>query len=181
MKLLKKTKSKVGKFFLNKEAAKVVRKRKVFNLKSATSIGILYDATSGGPDFEKVKKFALKLIGDKKDVSLLVFYDLKTSPNIISEKLRYDFITRKDLSRLMKPKDAQSELFMKREFDILINLNIKHSFPLIYISALSCARFKVGINKEKYKNYYDFLIGNTDNKIDTFIHDVEHYLSIINS
>jgi hypothetical protein len=50
----------------------------------------------------------------------------------------------------------------------------------MYVLALSKAKFKVGLHKEKYVSFYDLLIHKThENNLETFISNVEKYLTNI--
>ena len=56
MSIIQKTKNKAGEYFLKSEAAAVKRNRRAFNLESADTIAIIFDATDK-EEFEIIKKY----------------------------------------------------------------------------------------------------------------------------
>ena len=95
---------------------------------------------------------------------------------MMNSKLEYDFFTLKEINWHYKPTSSYVANYIEQNFDILINLCTKSVLPLLYVLALSKAKFKVGVHKEKYISYYDLLVHNNDNDLQHFIHNIEKYL-----
>lgn len=179
MSIVKKTQKKAGEYFLKKEFAAIERKRATVNFNEAETIALIFDATNK-EEFELVKKYIKKLKENKRKVRAMGFYDGKEEPTLMSSKLEYDFFSRKQLKWYLKPNDPVVENFMLEPFDLLINLCMNYKTPLLYITALSRAKFKVGKEHPKYAPYYDLMLNVDDaTGLQNFITLAEKYLSMI--
>ena len=95
--------------------------------------------------------------------------------------MQYDFFNKKDLNWYYKPQNNYIKNFVKKEYDILINLSDSTCIPIKYLVASSIARFKVGKFEKDY-DIYDLMI-KLDKKEDTIeklISEIAKYLNIIN-
>ncbi len=179
MSIVKKTQKKAGEYFLKKEFAAINRKKAVVNFEEAETIALVFDATNK-EEFELVKKYIKKLKENKRKVRAIGFYDGKEEPTLMSSKLEYDFFSRKQLKWYLKPNDPIVENFILEPFDLLINLCMNYKTPLLYITALSRAKFKVGKQHPKYAPYYDLMFDVEDNvNLQNFIALAEKYLIMI--
>jgi hypothetical protein len=177
--IVKKTQKKAGEYFLKKEFAAINRKKAVVNFEEAETIALVFDATNK-EEFELVKKYIKKLKENKRKVRAIGFYDGKEEPTLMSSKLEYDFFSRKQLKWYLKPNDPIVENFILEPFDLLINLCMNYKTPLLYITALSRAKFKVGKQHPKYAPYYDLMFDVEDNvNLQNFIALAEKYLIMI--
>ena len=179
MSIVKKTRKKAGEYFLKKEFANVARNVAAVNFEEAETIALIFDATDKD-EFEVVKKYIKKLKENKRKVRAIGFYDGKEEPTLMSSKLEYDFFSRKQLKWYLKPNDPIVENFMHEPFDLLINLCMNYKTPLLYVTALSRAKFKVGKAHPKYAPYYDLMLNVEDNiGLQNFIMLAEKYLNMI--
>lgn len=170
----------IGKYNLKKELPRIIRKRKMINLKDARKIGILY-ILDEVPDYDRVSEFVAKLQHDRKEVKALGFVKNKSLISRFLPKLSYDFFSKKDLNFFYKPFHNNIKDFIEKEFDILIDLSIKDSLPLKYISGLSVALCKVGRFSDEDLACFDLMIDvRKGTGISEYIEQVVHYLSIIN-
>ena len=180
MSIIRKTQNKAGEYFLKAEAQAVKRNRKAFNLDTADTIAIIFDATDA-TEFDTIKKYIKKLKEEKRKVRALGFYDAKESPVMMASKLEYDFFTRKQLKWYLKPDDPIINNFLSEPFDILLNLSLHAKTPIIYLVALSHARFRVGPSNKKLNPYYDLIIQNKENQLNSLIADTEGILAMIHA
>ena len=179
MSIVKKTRKKAGEYFLRKEFANISRNIAVTNFEEAETIALIFDATDK-EEIEVVKKYIKKLKENKRKVRAIGFYDGKEEPVLMSSKLEYDFFSRKQLKWYLKPDDPIVENFMQEPFDLLINLCMNFKTPLLYVTALSRAKFKVGRQHTQYEPYYDLLLNVEDGTgLKNFIAVAEKYLSMI--
>lgn len=179
MSIVKKTQKKAGEYFLKKEFAAIQRKKAAVNFEEAETIALIFDATNK-EEFELVKKYIKKLKDNKRKVRAIGFYDGKEEPALMSSKLEYDFFSRKQLKWYLKPNDPIVENFILEPFDLLINLCMNYKTPLLYVTALSRAKFKVGKQHPKYAPYYDLMLDVEDNvTLQNFISIAEKYLTMI--
>jgi len=179
MSLINRTKQKASDFLLKKEVLKRKRNVRSVNFKKAINIGILFDA-SEKIEFEIVKLYIKKLKEQGKKVQAIGYYNLPQTPVMMNSKLEYDFVTAKEINWHYKPKGSITNFFIEQNFDMLLNLCTKNCMPLMYLLALSKAKFKVGTYREKYIAYYDLLVHHQKEKdLNNFIANVEKYLENI--
>jgi hypothetical protein len=177
--IVKKTRKKAGEYFLKKEFANISRTVAVTNFEEAETIALIFDATDR-EEFEIVKKYIKKLKENKRKVRAIGFYDGKEEPTLMSSKLEYDFFSRKQLKWYLKPDDPIVENFIHEPFDLLINLCMNYKTPLLYVTALSRAKFKVGRQHPRYQPYYDLMLKVDDTTgLKNYIAVAEKYLSMI--
>jgi hypothetical protein len=170
-----------GNYFLKEELLKTVSERKMTNLKDARRIGVLY-TLDDVPEYETVSEFVSQLQHDHKEVKALGFVKNKNLVNRFLPKLSYDFFSNKDLNWFFKPLHSKVKDFIEKEFDILIDLSLKDSLPLKFISGLSLAHCRVGRFSEANKLCYDIMIDlNKPMSLSEYILQIIHYLTVINN
>ncbi|MDG2264052.1 MAG: hypothetical protein P8L19_03260 [Flavobacteriales bacterium] len=146
---------------------------------NAQSIGILYDATSE-EQIKMVKPFVSYFFDLKKDVKALGYVNSKQLSFHHTPKLHYDFFYQKDLNWYYKPQNYIIDNFVKKEYDILINLCDSSIIPIKYLVASSIAHFKIGVHEENYE-IYDLMISLKDDKsMEKLMHEIRHYINLIN-
>ena len=171
----------IGRFYFRKELSKIWRERKLTNFKVARKIGILY-SLDDVPIYDTVSEFVTHLQQDHKDVKALGFVKNKDLVNRFLPKLSYDFFSKKDINYFFLPIHSKVNDFISKEFDLLIDLSLTDSFPLKYISGLSMAHCRIGRYSEENSNYYDLMIDlDSDSSLKEYIHQIIHYLTIINN
>ena len=179
MQFIEDFKQKVGKWVFQRELKTNKRTKEVCNLDNAQSIGILYDATSE-EQIKIIKPFVSYFFDLKKDVKALGYVNSKQLSFHHTPKLQYDFFYQKDLNWYYKPQNYIIDNFVKKEYDILINLCDSSIIPIKYLVASSIAHFKIGIHEENYE-IYDLMISLKDDKsIEKLMHEINHYINLIN-
>ena len=179
MQFIEDFKQKVGKWVFQRELKINKRTKEVCNLDNAQSIGILYDATSE-EQLKIVKPFVSYFFDLKKDVKALGYVNSKQLSFHHTPKLQYDFFYQKDLNWYYKPQNYIIDNFVKKEYDILINLCDSSIIPIKYLVASSIAHFKIGIHEENYE-IYDLMISLKDDKsMQKLMHEIKHYINLIN-
>lgn len=132
-----------AKYFNNKQAPQY-RYREVKNLTEIKYIGILFDATDR-EIYEYVVNLSKRFKEDLKKVEALGFINSKLDRDMLQSKLGFDFFNLKSLDLFYNSKDGVVLNFIDKKFDLLIDLNAEHLYPLEIISKKSNAQFKVGI------------------------------------
>lgn len=179
MQFIEDFKQKVGKWVFQRELKTNKRTKEVCNLDNAQSIGILYDATSE-EQIKMVKPFVSYFFDLKKDVKALGYVNSKQLSFHHTPKLQYDFFYQKDLNWYYKPQNYIIDNFVKKEYDILINLCDSSIIPIKYLVASSIAHFKIGIHEQNYE-IYDLMISLKDDKsMEKLMHEIKHYINLIN-
>ena len=166
-------KSKLANRILNSKLDLVVREKKVVNLDSAQTVGILWEIDQQDA-FIRIKN-ELYLAGIKE--TGLCYFPLKKA--VIPEEI--NGFSRKQTSWWLEiPKTQLVEDFIHQKFDILIDLTGQKSFPMVYATALSEATFKVGYAGSS-PNYFDLNIEFQDKpETSQLAEQILYYLKRIN-
>lgn len=170
----------IARFSIKRRTASSKRKKKAFNITEAKSIGIIFDGTST-KNFDGSYALYASLKNKGLKVSVLAYCDPKDVPQKFQIKEDIEFLSPKDINWYYRPKSETAEKFCKKEFDILINLDLNRQRPLSYISSVSPARFKAGrFCQECVFNDLSIRL-DSEPTLEFFIHQLEHYLGQIKS
>lgn len=142
-------KSKIANRLLNSKLNSLAREKKVFNLDSARTAGILWEIEEQEA-FEIVQN-ELKKAGIET-VGLCYSHSKKV---VLPQEIKG--FTRKHSNWSEIPKTELVEDFIQEKFDLLIDLTGQKYFQLQYVNALSVASFKIGYSG-KAINYFDLNI-----------------------
>ena len=179
MAFLQGIRQKIGSYILEKKVNDLSRNKQFINLADSATIGIVFHQPDNG-NFKAIQEFMKMLAAEGKQIAALGYIEGKNVPDFYLLRKGFNFFCDSDLNWFHQPEAGFVDDFVKREFDILINLSIDNSFPVEYIYALSNAKFKVGI----YANgisHSDLVIDVKDNHdVDYLIGQITHYLRIIN-
>tara|TARA_B000000475_G_C15721118_1_gene334541 strand:- start:41 stop:592 length:552 start_codon:yes stop_codon:yes gene_type:complete len=179
MRFIEDIKQKVGKWVFQRELRINKRTKEVCNLSNAKSIGVLYDATTE-EGIKSIQPFISYFFDLKKDVKALGYVNSKELSYYHIPKLQYDFFYKKDLNWYYKPQNYLIDNFIKKEYDILINLCDSSVIPIKYLVASSIAHFKIGIYQENYE-IYDLMISlKEDKSLEKLMEEIKHYINLIN-
>jgi hypothetical protein len=171
----------IGLYYFQKELKKTNRERKLTNLRDAKKIGILYNLDNV-PDYDVIAEFVTQLQHDRKEVKALGYVENKDLINRFLPKLSYDFFSMKDTNWFYKPVKQKLMDFIHKDFDLLIDLDMKDSLPLKYISGLSMSMCRIGRYSESSISCYDIMLDvNSATPVTEFIKQITHYLTIINN
>ncbi len=179
MQFIEDIKHKFGRWVFQKELKSNKRTKAVSNLENAKSIGILYEATDAA-QIKKIEPFVKYFFELKKDVKALGYVNKKKLDNHHIPKLNYDFFYLKDLNWYYKPQNYIINNFVKKEYDILINLSDSNCIPIKYLVASSLAHFKIGQFEDGFE-IYDLMIKlDKDKGKERLMEEIKHYLNLIN-
>lgn len=169
-----------GSYFLKKEMR--IRNRDVasISLQDARSIGVIFNAKDERT-FKVIREFTDKLRGGGlRTVKSLGFVPKEDVASFLQSSQDFDFFTREDFNWYYKPQGRKVVGFISEEFDILIDLRLTKFTPLLFIVALSRAKFKVGKYRSDFQDYFDLMIAVKDDAdLEYFIDQIQHYLTII--
>ncbi len=123
--------------------------RKITNLETAQSVGILFDATDP-KNRETIADFAAKLarLGKKTRLLGFVAQPEKKTPT----DLPFVHFNKKSVNWYGRPSGEKTEAFCKEKFDLLLCLFSGENRPLEWLAARSSARMKAGGSLHFYKN-----------------------------
>jgi hypothetical protein len=155
MKFSESIKTKIGSRILEKKLKNRQRSIVVCNIQHAQKIGIIYNATEF-VSFEIIKDLTKKL-SQHSEVSILGYVNSKKLIDHYLYRKGFDFFSRNDLNWYYRPVSEVTESFIRKNFDILIDLSLENYYPIQYIVALSPATFKAGRFSREEK-YLDLMI-----------------------
>jgi hypothetical protein len=188
MNFLQQIRTVAGNYILNKGISSVKRSKKLVNINSAGSIGILFELTEESV-YYSIQKYFQQFQEKKIKVKALGYASNKMVTNHFLPVLSFDFFNRKQLNCINIPKAQCVQDFIGTDFDICINIASEKVFPLKYISGLSTARLKVGAyNQEmpgkQYKELsliYDIMMLSEENHDQIiFLENIHEYLNLLN-
>lgn len=170
----------IGQYFLKKESAGNSRARTIMNIDAAKNLGIIYTIGSI-EDVELVKKYIGYLREKGKKVKSLGYIAQKEMPGNITTSIDQQCFTMKDINWYYKPATNIIDNFVKEEYDILLDLNIVDSLPLIFVASLSRGKCKVGKYSKKNESLYDVMIDTGEEKtLKYFLRNVDTYMDMLN-
>jgi len=153
----------------------VVRSKRVFNLRDAKRIVVLFDATKVR-DVKLVKSFVSKFSRGKEVVTALGYVDDNHKSFDHISVLHFDFFSKGQLSWYGKPKGMVINNFLNQNYDILIDLSLKVHYPLTYLAAAASAKYKVG-RFRKDISIFDLKIDDRKNaSLEAFIQKITDFL-----
>jgi hypothetical protein len=148
---------------------------KIFNIDSAKTLGIIYDASTS-ESTSLVTTFANTLKNKDKKVVMLGYINDKKSESSELMKL----FNKTSLNWYKIPSNKEVDDFLAKDIDVLVAVHTKESLPLQYIAAHSKAKFRIGPFIEKSKSSYDWMIHCTsDTNLDSYLKQVSFYLESI--
>jgi hypothetical protein len=171
--MLKAIRTAINHYLLKKELRFHKPERHITNIAEAKDIGILLDAT----DTDRTKvvlNLADSLRTQYRKVHMLGFYNYpKPALN-----LSFPHFHNKQVNWYFEPSGHFVDEFMDRKFDVLINAYAgDNNVSLEYLSALSNAKYRIGIYDESKKHLNDVMIKITDkNDLQSFVEQVKHYI-----
>jgi hypothetical protein len=138
------------------------------------SVGVIFD---GGTTLE-IENLVYELFkhGIEEDkIKVLIFKDKINK----KEVHKFDVVSYQDINWSGDIVNPKAELFLNSQFDLLINYHDFESPPLVYLSYLSNANFKVGFNSRD-KKINQFMINTNPNNYQLFLDELFKYLKILN-
>ncbi len=169
-----------GFYRLRLESAKLRRDKKTVGLFSARNIGLVY-YLHDEESYRMVSAFVKKLQEQGKTVKALAYVENRRLTGLFLPKLSYDFFYPSGLGWNYKPKSTRVKDFIDTPFDLLLDLSLGDNLPLLYVTAMSKAKFKAGMQSDARSRLLDLMISLGEKKgLQDLIEQLEHYLKIIN-
>ena len=160
---------------LKKESKSVTPERVFVPMRKASRLAVLYRA-----DDDQKEKLLKKLQDFCTDNHLRLvcfgYFDSKELEDYHIPNANSDFFCNKHLDVLKVPHKSEFLRFTSEKFDYLLNLYPSTCLPLLGISALSEAKFRVGPHWEDYDFCFDLMLKATNNDLMQFTDEVLIYL-----
>lgn len=182
MELFRNLRIRAGKSMLSGKMAKSTRKPHYINFYNIKSIGIVWDA-SKPEDFIKLSRFHQKMSEQNKEVKIFGFFPGKVLPDQYVGVKYLTCLKTREIDFFFRPAAPETRSFIKTHFDILIDINFKKQFPLVYVTSLSEAGLKVGLaDTDPGSSPFDLMISLKNHvSIDSYLDQILYYLEMINS
>ena len=182
MELFRNIRLKAGKALLYRKLVSRRRKPFITNLSNIKNIGIVWDA-SNPDEFLLLSRFHQKMHERNIDVKILGYFPGKDLPDQYTAIRFLTCLKKQEVDFLYRPLSSQINSFINHRFDLMIDINFKKLFPLVYISSLSLAGLKVGLaDKKPEASQFDLMIElRNPVNIENYLSQVLFYLEMINS
>lgn len=138
------------------------------------SVGLIFDGNLN-IELENVLKELVEHGIDENHIKVLIFKN-NISKN---EVFKHELVTYKQFNWSGELTHSKAELFLNTNFDLLINYHEFDKSPLVYLSYLSKANFKVGFNTQD-KTLNKFMVNTNINNYQLFVEELFKYLKILN-
>jgi hypothetical protein len=188
MNIIERIRSYGGNYSLNKGIASLTRHKKLIQIDSAASVGILFELKDDTV-YYGIQKYFQKLQEKKVKVKALGFASNKIVTQKFLPVLSFDFFNSKQVNWFRIPKAQCAQDFIATDFDICINLASEDVFPLKYVAGLSKSRLKIGayhseMSDVKYRELgkiYDIMMMAEDEYSQVeFLDQIHEYLNMLN-
>ncbi|GAB4320909.1 MAG: hypothetical protein Kow00127_13240 [Bacteroidales bacterium] len=168
-----------GNWQLSRKAGKVERRKRWNGLENATSIAIIYQVT-GKDLFDAVKELSKRLVGKGKEVVVIGYVESDEIPDYcVAANVGYYF-TGNDLNWYGAPKSDYLHSFIRKPFDLLIDLSVEERYITRYLTTLSPSSLKVGPDLPHTQPVLDMMIRlEKPGRPEIYILEILKYLSMI--
>ena len=182
MELFRNLRIKAGRSTLAGMISKVNRRPYYTNFRSVKSMGLVWDA-SRPEEFMLLSRFHQKMSEHNIEFRILGLFPGKVLPNQFTAVRYLTCLRKNEIDFFYRPDSKDATVFIEKQFDVLIDINFQKLFPLVYITTLSRARFKVGLaDAEPEKSPFDLMLSiNKPVNIENYLEQIILYLDMINS
>jgi len=178
VKILNSIKGKSAILSLKKELRSMKRTVAFNNFESATTVGFIFD-TSDRQNYQLARDFMEFVEKQNNRIFAVGFATKSDQIAYFPYKQGVDYFGLDEVNWYGKPRNPVIKDFLKRNFDILVDLSFSDIFPTVYLFSLSNAKFKI-TNKSNKSSYADFVIEMSNSgKLEEYITQIKHYLKAI--
>jgi len=166
-------------FVLKNKLKQHTREKEMSSLNSAKTVGIV--CMTDSEDNWKIIQNVIKEFqenGAKVGVMGVFYGNIK--PLWYIETLNVTLCTDKELGLFQIPTGMHVNEFLSTQFDLLIDFSLTDKFAPFYLSVLSNAKFKIGIDTEQNRTHFDMLLKLEEPDLKEYKKQLMHYLSKIN-
>lgn len=158
---------------------KIIKKRLPNYKLTATTekiqtIGLLLDESYFSAQDNLINELIAQGIPEK-NIKILIYKDTIRKKEVFD----YPFFSRKDITLSGELAKKEVADFCETPFDMLIGYYDVEKAPLMWVTMLSKARFKVGFSTAD-KRLYHFMIATVAEKYQEFVSELFRYLKILN-
>ncbi|MCK5846850.1 MAG: hypothetical protein KAG84_05390 [Bacteroidales bacterium] len=148
-------------------------------LKDVKSVGIVFDASTEDL-YRRAAHLVRHFASMHKEVRSIAVTNTEVLPPYVDNTLSFNYILKKEINWIGVPKNKYVDIFIHKDFDLLINLDFSGNKSLVYIVNASIASLKMGINNDDSEIELDFMFeGIKDNDLGVFLKEMLKYLEMI--
>jgi len=171
----------MGAYFLKRDAIGRTRNAKSVSLNEAVKLGVLFIGEDE-QTFNTLSGFLKELRANGKKVKCLGYVSKPQVAASLRSSQDLDFFSQDDLNWHFGPESSRVRSFIDEPFDILLDIRIQKSLPVMSIAAHSKAKFKVGNYSERNEPFFDLMIeSNEGMDLKEFIKQMKHYLAMLDA
>ena len=171
-------KLKLANYILQREIRKNNRVAQVVSVSKTKTLALLFDANNS-QDILVVKSFLKYFLNRDIDVYVFGFVNKRKMEDIHLSTIHVNYFNLQDLNLIGIPNSKKFNLFIKKKYEILINLSLKNSFPTKYLALKSNSKYRIGIFTDRNNRDYDLMMKLKIKSLDFFKKHLIHYLEII--
>jgi hypothetical protein len=182
MELFENIRLKIGAAILQQKAAKSRRRMVLKNFNLVKNIGIVWNSFNS-EEFKTLAKFHQQMNERNINVQIIGYYDKKSLPDSYTAIRYLSCIRKPEVNLFYIPTSIETQTFIKKDFDVLIDINFDKIFTLSYITVLSNALFKVGLSDSgNSSSPFDLMMEiKKPVSIDNYLKQIVQYLEMMNS
>ncbi|MDP2423324.1 MAG: hypothetical protein U1C46_03845 [Bacteroidales bacterium] len=180
MKIIEKIKEKYAYYVLRRSSAKITRIKHLLGYTEARSFALLFTAYRK-EDIDLVKRITRSLRSDQKNVYEIIFVPDNDKQPLADPAVNRLIIEQKDLNWFRMPSEIVIERLSELDVDYMIDFTIMDFYPFIYLSAISRAKIRIGMQSDIKQPFYDFMIASQTDSVELLAQYIMHYLKIINA
>ena len=171
-------KLKLANYILQREIRKNNRVSQVVSISRVKTLALLFDANNT-QEILVVKSFLKYFLNRDIDVYVFGFVNKRKMEDIHLSTIHVNYFNLQDLNLIGLPNSKKINLFIKKKYEILINLSLKNSFPTKYLALKSNSKYRIGIYTDSNNRDYDLMMKLKIKSLDYFKQHLIHYLEII--
>jgi hypothetical protein len=171
--------ARMGAYFLKRDAIGRTRSAKSVSLDEAVKLGVLFTGEDE-QTFNTISALLKELRANGKKVKCLGYVGRPQAAASLRSSQDLDFFSQDDLNWHFAPESSRVRSFLDEPFDMLIDLGLSESFPVLNLVAHSKAKFKVGRFSADNEPYMDLMIETQDAmELREFIAQIKRYLAML--
>ncbi len=149
------------------------------SIAGARKVVIIFNSDNSA-NVELARKYYDYLSALGKKVSAIGYINAKDPSVNMTWWPGINYITRKELNWYFEPEKKIIDNFVGSGYDLLIDLNIAETTPLLFVTAMTPANCKVGKYTEQFLMLYDVMIETAPDKtLKYFLRNVDKYMENI--
>lgn len=129
------------------------------NYDRANSFVLIWGGTITSSEKQEIQEFIKSLLADGKQVTRLVYFDVKKKEEIplVPETNTY-YLGKWDFDRTRFPKSEAMKNVLRRDYDFLISFDLQGDWHFVGMAAVGKAACKIGYFQPQHLGVYDILL-----------------------